>query len=94
MGMREDHKIEILTDGWVSVNKFEDKMCWQAWTDWRRSQLKCMQEPENLTVPSEFPPSTVSAAKEYIAALKEIRNAIGWKDSRSKLSTDVSAWMG
>jgi len=94
MGMREDNQLQILTENWVGINKFEDKMAWQAWTDWRRSQMKCMQEPENLTVPSPFPPSTIIAAKEYISAVKVIRGAIGWKDSKAALSTNVSAWMG
>lgn len=94
MGMREDNQLNILTENWVGINKFEDKIAWQAWTDWRRDQMKCSQEPENLTVPSPFPPSTIVAAKEYIAAVKIIRGAIGWKDSKAALSTNVSAWMG
>lgn len=94
MGMREDKQIEALTENWVSINKFEDKVAWLAWTNWRRSQMRCHQEPENLTVPTPFPPSTIGAAKEYVASVKIIRGAIGWKDTRSGLSTDVSAWMG
>lgn len=94
MGMREDNRLEVLMENWTSINKFENKMAWEAWVGWRRDQLGCAQEPESLTVPSTFPPSTINAAKEYTAALKEIRGAIGWKDSRAALPKDISAWMG
>ena len=94
MGAREDARLDVLVENWVSINKFEDKMAWEAWIGWRKAQLRCHQEPESLTVPSPFPPTTVASAKEYTAALKEIRSAIGWKDSRAALPKDISAWMG
>lgn len=94
MGKREDNAVEVIVEDWVSVNKFDDPLAWEAWKNWRFSQLRCHIEPTAFTVPSIFPPTTVSAAREYIASLRQIRKAIRWTDSRAKLPNDVSAWMG
>lgn len=94
MGMREDNRLDVLMEHWIGINKHDDPLAWAAWKDWRHAQLGCFQEPIAFTVPSPFPPTTVASAKEYIAVLKEIRSSIGWKDSRAKVPTNVSAWMG
>lgn len=91
---RIDNDVDDLTDTWISVNKDQDPAAWQAWTAWRRDQLHIVAQPDNLTIPSPFPPATIAAAKEYVAVLQQIRSSIGWKDSRAKLPTDFSAWMG
>lgn len=89
---KADIEVDVLVEDWISVNRDDDKTAWQAWTDWRRAQLRVVSESNSLTVPTPFPPATIAAAKEYAAILKQIRSSIGWKDSRAKLPTDFSAW--
>jgi hypothetical protein len=91
---RSDSDIEDLVENWIGISKDQDPIAWQAWTAWRRDQLRVASMPDNLTVPSPFPPATIAAAKEYVAIVQQIRAAIGWKDSRSRLPTNISAWMG
>lgn len=87
-----DTKINIAVETWTSVHRREDAFEWTAWRDWLRDQLHCISEPENFTVPTPFPPSTIQAARDYIAVRRMIRSAIGWKDWRSKLPDDVYAY--
>lgn len=90
----KDFDIDTLTEDWIGITKTDDPIAWGAWMQWRWEQLKCRIEPKAFTVPSQYPPRTVAAAREYIAVLQVARKCIGWNDSRSKLPTDVSAWMG
>lgn len=95
MAKREvDYDVDELTKDWIGINKFDDAEAWQAWFEWRRDQLKCNQEPIGFTVPSSFPPTTVSGCREYIAILQKVRSSIGWKSSGARLPKDVSSWMG
>lgn len=90
----DDRDVEILTENWISINKKQDPIAWQAWADWRRNELRSLIDPENFTVPTPFPPSTVAAAKEYIAIVQQIRKSVGWNDSRAQMPKSVGAWMG
>lgn len=92
---RNDEKeIDILTENWISLNEKEDPDAFSAWVAWRKQQMGCNNHGKNLTVPAPYPPSSVSAAKEYIAIVQQIRKAVGWTSMKAKLKTDVSAWMG
>lgn len=90
----DDRDVETLTENWISINRKEDPIAWQAWRDWRRTQMGSQIEPESFTVPTPFPPATIAAAREYIGICQQIRSSNGWKGGSSRLKTDVTAWMG
>lgn len=95
MAKRDDEReVETLTENWISINRSDDPVAWEAWRKWRREQLGCVSAPNNFTVPTPFPPATVKAAKEYVAIVQLMRKVNGWNDSRSKINPNVSAWMG
>lgn len=81
-------------DGWIAVRKLNSPAEWEAWTSWRRENANCRLELENLTVPTEFPPTTVEAAEKYLGVVKRIRKLINWTGARANVSSDPSAWMG
>jgi len=89
-----DAEIEALTEDWVGITQSDDPICYQAWLRWRHDELGCHIEPKAFTVPSEMPPVTQAAAKEYIATLRQIRKLIGWNTTSAKLPKDPKAWMG
>lgn len=79
MAEREiDRKIRIMTENWVAIGKFEAPIEWEAWTDWRRINLGCVNQPDTLTVPTDFPPATDMARRQYMETIDEIRRSIGW----------------
>lgn len=90
----DDRDIETMTEDWISINEKEDVQAFEAWASWRSQQMGCHNFGHNMTVPTPFPPTSVSAAREYIAVVQQIRKAIGWNGTKAKLKTDISAWMG
>jgi hypothetical protein len=89
---KTDYETDALVADWISVNKAEDPVAWEAWRVWRADELGSHIEPDSFTVPTPFPPATVAAAREYIAIVRQLRAAIGWKSSKSRINSDVSAW--
>lgn len=87
-------EVEIRVENWISVNRAEDSMQWEAWTNWRRANAGAHAQPENLTVPSPFPPTTMTSVKEYLETVGMLRSATGWKRGRDRIAKDPSAWMG
>jgi len=87
-------QIDDAMQGWVAVKKNENPMAWEAWTAWRAEHVRPQMELENLTVPTEFPPLTVAAAKEYLEVVRKTRVLIGWSSGIKRLSTNPSAYMG
>lgn len=86
-------EVEIATENWIAINKKVDPVEWEAWTRWRRQELRSKIEPDNLTVPTPFPPITQAAAKEYIEVVRKIRKIIGWTGTNSRLPSDPSAML-
>lgn len=89
-----ENEVDDTLLNWVCVNRLEEPMEWQAWINWRRDNMGSRITPENLTVPTAFPPVTVSAAKQYLETVTKIRRLNGWTGGKAKLTTDPSAWMG
>lgn len=90
----DEADLDEMMEGWCVVNKHQDPVAWSAWTRWRQDQMKSKIEPDNLTVPTNMPPSTIAAVREYFAIVRFARNCIGWRDTKSNLPKDPSAWMG
>lgn len=93
---RSDLEVDIddAMESWVAVKKNENPMAWESWTKWRAEHVRPQMELENLTVPTEFPPLTVAAAKDYLEIVRKTRVLIGWSSGIKRLSTNPSAWMG
>jgi len=93
---RSDLEIEVddAMRGWVAINRIENPMEWEAWIKWREENMRSFIRPENLTVPTEFPPLTVAAAKDYLEVVRKTRVMIGWSNGVKLLSKNPSAWMG
>lgn len=90
-----EKNIDDIFTGWVSVNRQEDPMEWNAWKTWRRQNIGSSSEPENFTVPSPFPPSTILGAKAYAEDVQRIRRSIGWNGTAATINIGrVSAYMG
>lgn len=91
----KESEIEELVGDWISVNRQENPAEWEAWRRWRADNLGAQSSPENFTVPSDFPPATIVAAKEYAEAIQKLRKANGWTESRAKINIGaISAFMG
>ncbi len=88
-----DDQIDEATADWVSISRGQDPVEWGAWTAWREREMRTHARPDNLTVPTPFPPATVSAAKAYLDVVQKIRRAQGWTAANSRLTTDPRAWM-
>lgn len=89
-----DNEVSEETKNWVSIDKAQNPVEWSAWSGWRRREMRSPVEFEKLTVPTPFPPGTVAAAKAYFSTVQKIRRSNGWTESRAKLPSDPSAWMG
>ena len=87
-------QIDADVEGWVAVRKSANQAEWHAWTNWRRENANTRLEPDNLTVPTMFPPTTVAAANNYLDVVKRIRKLVNWSDKYSHVSSDPKAWMG
>lgn len=87
-------EVGIRVESWISVSRSEDPMQWDAWTNWRRQNAGAVAQPDNLTVPSPFPPTTIAGVREYLETVGMMRTANGWKRGASRISKDPSAWMG
>jgi len=89
-----DKEIQAIVRSWVVVNRVDDPMEYEAWRKWRAAEMRSYIEPDNFTVPSPFPPTTVAGAKDYLEAVRKIRVSIGWKNQAAKLPNNPGAWMG
>jgi hypothetical protein len=89
-----DKEVAALTANWVAVSKKEQPLEYNAWRGWRIREMRSFIEPDNFTVPTELPPTTVAGAQAYFDVVKKIRKCIGWRTQRSHLPKDPSAWMG
>lgn len=87
-----ENEIDDTCESWIAVNKNLDPAQWEAWTAWRKREMRTRLEPENLTVPTMFPPATVAAAKAYLETVRKIRLLVGWKDGTARLTNDPGAW--
>lgn len=87
-------EVDIRTENWISVNRSEDALQWEAWTNWRKANAGANAQPDNLTVPSPFPPTTMTSVKEYLETVGMMRSVCGWKKGRDRISQNPSAWMG
>lgn len=93
---KSEFEMELDSDleGWIAVRKIDNPVGWEAWTKWRRANVNSLVDHDNLTVPTEFPPTTVEAAEKYLDIVKRIRKLIGWTGERARVSSDPTAWMG
>lgn len=89
-----ESEIDILTEHWVSVSKKDNPLEYGAWLGWRKREMGSLIEPDNFTVPTALPPTTVAGAAAYFDAVRKFRKANNWNNSRSILPKDPSAWMG
>jgi hypothetical protein len=89
-----DREIDALTTHWVAVNRKENPIEYSAWLGWRKQEMRSFIEPENFTVPTAFPPTTVTGAQAYFDVVRKIRKCVGWRTMRANLPKDPSAWMG
>lgn len=89
-----DKEIQAIVRPWVVVNRVDDPMEYEAWRKWRAEEMNSFIEPDNFTVPSQFPPTTVAGARDYFEAVRKIRASIGWKNQAAKLPPNPSAWLG
>lgn len=85
---------DIRTENWVSVTRAEEPLQWEAWTNWRKANAGANAQPEGLTVPGPFPPTTMAAVNEYLETVGMLRTVNGWKRGRDRISKNPSAWMG
>ena len=59
MGKRNsdlENEVDDLTGNWVAVNRQQEPIAWQAWTNWRKQEMRTLIEPESLTVPTDSRP--------------------------------------
>jgi hypothetical protein len=85
-------EIDIALENWLAVEEAADRVPWEAWTNYRVNVLGIKTVFKKLTVPTQFPPSTIGAAKDYVDVLKKICRLNG--GGRSKVPDNPSAWMG
>lgn len=89
-----DDEIRVLTDGWVGVTEIDDPIAFKAWLDWRHQTLGCQIHPKAFTVPTEMPPTTEAAAKQYVSAIRQIRRLMGWNTTSGRLPDRPTPWLG
>lgn len=90
---REEAAIMSLMDGWVSVSEKGTPNAFKSWMTWRRVALRCQRDDfTSLTVPTEFPPTTASAARDYVNVIRKFRGLINWNDARAQLPENPQPW--
>jgi hypothetical protein len=80
-----DAELTRLTADWIVVKRGEQPMQWQAWIDFRRRHLGSTITPDNLTVPSDMPPTLSAGIIAYLDAIRASRKAINWNSGARKV---------
>jgi len=88
-----EKELEKLLEGWSGITRERDQAQFDAWVDWRRWALGITHTKiKGMTVPTEWPPTTAMAAKQYVETWRIVRKAAGWRDSSAELPKDPQPW--